>query len=308
MEKDQTMTLASRIKLGMAIPKDFPDGRVDMALLKKASQRAEALGFDSLWTNESILGGTPNLDALVVLSYVASVTANVRLGVAVLVFPLHSPVHVARRVASIDQVSGGRVTVGLGLGNPDEPYAAFGLTAERRVRRFEEGVQLMKALWTESTVDHHGEFYDLSGAMMEPKPIQHPHPPVWFGGAHPNALRRSVRMSDAWMGAGASSSADFKARVPQIRQFLEAEGRDPASFTISKRIYIAVDSDEARAERELRRRFGDRASEICVWGSPERCAEQLEDVASVGVDHLLLHPVYALEEQLEALAEVAGLK
>jgi len=308
------MALASTVRLGMAVPQVFLDTPVDMALVRRVAQRSEALGFESLWTNEGILSDAPSLDPLVLLSYVAALTSTAWLGVSVLVFPLHSPVHVARRVGSLDQASGGRAIVGLGLGGRSDVYATFGLTTERRVRRFEEGVQVMKALWTQPVTSYHGDFYHLDNAKMEPKPVQQPHPHIWLGGSHPNVLRRSVRMADGWMGGGASSTADFKQHVPELRRRLEEAGRDPGTFTISKRVYIAVEGDEAGAERELRRWFGavyrnpDLASRVSVWGSPERCAELLEDIASVGVDHLLLNPVYAPEEQMEAVAEVAGLK
>ena len=310
------MALASTVRLGMALPQIFLDTPVDMALVRRIAQRSEELGFESLWTGEDTLSQAPTLDPLVLLSYVAAVTSTAKLGVSVLVFPLHGPVHVARRIGALDQVSGGRAIVGLGLGGRRDPYPAFGLTPERRVRRFEEGVRLMKALWTQPSTQHHGDFYRLDDASMEPKPVQRPHPPIWLGGGHTNVLRRAVSMADGWMGAGASSTTDFKQRVQELRRLLNEAGRDPDTFTISKRVFIAVDSDTARAERELRRWIGaayhdpDMASKVSIWGSPEQCAELLEDLdlASVGVDHLLLSPVYAQEQQLEAVAEVSGLK
>ena len=308
------MKLSDKIKLGTSIPQAFMEGPVDMDVVRKIVIRSEDLGFESLWTSSSVLGGSPSLEPTGLLHYVAGLTHKVRLGVSVLVFPLHSPVTIAKSFASLDQVSGGRAIVGLGLGSVDDAYGAFGLTSARRVKRFEEGIQVMKSLWTQSNTNHANEFLHLESAMMEPKPLQKPHMPLWIGGGHHNVLRRSVRLADGWMGAGASSNSDFKERVGIIKDMIDESDRDPDSFTISKRIYIAVDSKESRAIERLSRWTGtvygnaEMASDIAVWGSPEKCSEILNDVASVGVDHLLIHPVFDFEEQLEAVAEICGLR
>jgi probable F420-dependent oxidoreductase len=306
------MTVERQVRLGMAIPQVFLDGAVDMALVRRVVQRAEALGFESLWATEGILTRTPSLDPLVLLSYAAALTVTSRLGVSVLVFPLHSPVHVARRIGSLDRVSGGRAILGLGLGRRTAPYGAFGLTPARRAARFEEGVQVLKALWTRAETEYEGEFCRLKRATMEPKPIQRPHPPIWLGGHHPNALRRAVRLADGWMGAGGASVREFVQSAEAIHRLMEAANRSPESFVISKRLYVAVDPDETRAVRELRRWFGvvyrdpELAMKVAVWGSRERCAEVINELVSTGANHVLLHPVYSLEAQLEALAELAG--
>ena len=148
---------------------------------------------------------------------------------------------------------------------------------------------------------------------MQPKPAQPGGPPIWFGARHPNALRRSVRHGDGWMGAGSSTSDSFKKAVITIRQYLDEEERDPESFRISKRVYILVDNDEARAEKRLRDWFGqyyldsEHASKVSVWGSPEKCRDQLEELVDAGAEHLLLNTVFDHEEQIEALAELTGL-
>jgi alkanesulfonate monooxygenase SsuD/methylene tetrahydromethanopterin reductase-like flavin-dependent oxidoreductase (luciferase family) len=137
---------------------------------------------------------------------------------------------------------------------------------------------------------------------------------VWFGARQPDGLRRAVRHGNGWMGAGSSTSDAFKEGVGLVRQYLEEEKRDPATFRISKRVYIAVDNDEARGERRLREWFGqyygnpDNASKVGVWGTPEHCAEQLEELVDAGAEHLLLNMAFDLPEQIEALAEMTGLK
>ena len=149
---------------------------------------------------------------------------------------------------------------------------AFGIPLERRVRRFVEGIEVMKALWTQTTATFAGEFWTLDSISQEPKPVQQPHPPLWFGAREPAALRRAVRLGDGWMGAGSSSAADFQAAGTKPPQFSRRRQTRPTTFSISKRVYIAVDTDKARAEARLRTWFGlryrnaDMASRVAVWG------------------------------------------
>ncbi len=307
------MALGAHVRVGIAIPQIFPDGRVDMALVREFVGRAEALGFDDLWTQERTVGSSAVLEPLGLLSHAAAITSRVRLGVAALILPQYEPVYLAKALGGLDHVSGGRLTVGLALGTNTLDYPAFGIPSERRVGRFMEGLRVMKALWTEPAARYESEFRRLDGTAMEPKPVQRPHPPLWFGGGHPNVLKRAVLHADGWMGAGLSSIADFKERAVQVRALLEEQGRDPATFTISKRVYLAVDDDAARAEKRLEQWFGGHykspalAARVSVWGSAGRVAEQVEEMAEAGATHLLLNPVFDQMEQLEALAGLAGL-
>ena len=177
------------------------------------------------------------------------------------------------------------------------------------MRHFVESLEVMKALWQQPRASYNGHFWKLNGESMEPKPIQKPHPPIWFGGRHPDALRRAVLYADGWMGAGGTSTEQFKQHVAIIRESLEASGRDPSTFSISKRVYIALDDDEVRAEGRLRewvnRYYGsaDLASQVSVWGSASRCIEGLADVVEGGAQMLMLNPVFEHMEHLEALRQ-----
>jgi alkanesulfonate monooxygenase SsuD/methylene tetrahydromethanopterin reductase-like flavin-dependent oxidoreductase (luciferase family) len=173
-------------------------------------------------------------------------------------------------------------------------------------------VELIRALWTQQTVDYRGRFYQLEGATMSPKPVQQPLP-IWLGVGHPDAVRRAGTMADGWMGSGGSSIAEFGRSVPVLREALAHAGRDVGSFPISKRIFMAVDERPEAARAELNRWFtevyhnpaGTDASGI--HGTPEQVREKLEEVVAMGANHLLLNPVSRHVEQLEALAEVVGL-
>jgi probable F420-dependent oxidoreductase len=249
----------------------------------------------------------PTLEPVDLLTYAAACTSRLRLGCAVLLTVLRSPVHLAKSLATLDNLSGGRLIVGVGLGAGPRTYPAFGVRAETRVARFSETVRLMKALWTEERVTFEGRFWQLQNAAMEPKPVQKPHPPVWFGGSHPNALRRAVQLGDGFTGAGSSTTADFAHCVRQLRDLLAEAGRDPASFPLSKRVYIGVDEDRDYAWSRMAAWYGQRYGRtefqhVSVWGPPDECAARLREVEEAGAGLILLTPIYDEPEQMERLA------
>jgi probable F420-dependent oxidoreductase len=304
------MALKDRISFGMSLPHRSPD-RIDMKDVHAVAQRAEVLGFRDLWVTENTLDHVTCFDPVVVLTYAAAVTSRIRVGASVVVLAIHSPMMVAHQWATLDYVSNGRAILGVGLGR-EHHYREFAVPEQGRVRRFREEVDVIRALWTQQSVDYHGRFYTLEAATMSPKPVQQPLP-IWMGVGHPNAIRRAGAMADGWMGSGGSSIAEFGRSVPILREALVAAGRDPAGFPISKRIFMAVDERPEVARVELNRWFtevyhnpaGTDASGI--HGTPEQVRDKLEEVVAMGANHLLLNPVSRHVEQLEALAEVVGL-
>ena len=300
--------MKSRVTLGVAIPQTVLQGGFDVPKLRAFLARAEALGFESAWVVEQILGGIRSLEPVTLLTWAAACTERLRLAPAVLLTALRSPVHLAKTLSSLDHLSGGRLTVGVGLGGNPKIYPAFGLLAARRAARFAEGLRLMKRLWTEERVTFDGEFFKLQNASMQPKPLQKPHPPLWFGGHHPNALKRAVELGDGFIGAGSLSTAGFLEEVALLRRLLKDAGRDPASLPLGKRVYIAVDEDRARAGRRLAEWFGafygkpELAAEVCVWGGPEECVDRLGEIVAAGVGFLMLNPVFDELEHLELFA------
>ncbi|MDH3604136.1 MAG: LLM class flavin-dependent oxidoreductase, partial [Candidatus Tectomicrobia bacterium] len=301
-----------RIPLGVSLPHRSPDHPVPVASISEVAQRADALGFRDLWVTDNTLDHASCLDSLTILTYAAAQTTTIRLGVSVLVLPMQHPVHVAHRVATLDYLSGGRAILGVGLGR-EYHYRDFQIPTERRVRRFRESVELIKALWTEPKVTYRGEIFQLQDAVMGPKPVQTPHPPLWLGGGHPDALRRAAAIADGWMGAGGSGKAAFASSVPLVRAALEKVGRDPDSYPISKRVFMSVHERPEVAEAEVNYWFTEvyrnpsLTREGGVYGTPEQVREQLEELVAMGANHLLLNPVTRYGEQLSALAEIVGL-
>jgi len=297
-----------RVEAGIAIPQTFVSGGVEPTRLRDFLGRAEGLGFHSAWVVEQILGRMPSLEPVALLAYAAAHTERLRLGSAVLLTALRSPIHLAKMLATIDQLSSGRLIVGVGLGGSPGIYPAYGLTADRRVARFVEGLRVMKALWSESPVTFKGEFFHLDGATVEPKPVQRPHPPLWFGGHHPSALRRAVALGNGFIGAGSASTAAFAEQVKVLRQALAEAGRDPATFPIGKRVYIALDHDRDRAGTRLSEWFGsfygrrELAAQVSVWGDASACLDGLAKITAAGAHLLLLNPVFDEADHLEQLA------
>ncbi len=304
------MALKDRIAFGMSLPHRSPDP-IDVSAVRTVAQRAEALGFHDLWVTENTLDHVTSFDPVGVLTYAAAVTQRIRLGASVIVLAIHSPMTVAHQWATLDRLSGGRAILGVGLGH--EHYEQFSVPLDGRVRQFREEVEIIRALWNETRVDYRGRFYELDGATMPLKPLQKPMP-LWMGVGHPDAIRRTATLADGWMGSGGSSIAEFQRSVPLLRAALEMAGRDPGNYPISKRIFMAVDEKPEVARRELHRWFtevyhnpaGTDASGI--HGTPEQVRARLEEVVAMGANHLLLNPVSRFTEQVEAVAEVVGLR
>jgi probable F420-dependent oxidoreductase len=305
------MALKDRIPFGVSLPHRSPDV-LDMETVRHVAQRAEALGFRDLWVTENTLDHVNCFDPVVVLTYAAAVTSRIRLGCAVVVLPVHSPLMVAHQWSTLDYVSGGRAVLAVGLGR-EHHFREFEVPEEGRVRRFREEVDIIKGLWTQPQVSYQGRFYHLDGVTMNPKPVQQSHPPLWMGVGHPNAVRRAATLADGWMGSGGSSIAEFGASVPILKEALAKAGRDPDTFPISKRVFMAVDDRPEVARAELHRWFSDvyhnpaGTDASGVYGTPEQVREKLEALIAMGANHLMLNPVSRYAEQLEAVAGIVGL-
>jgi probable F420-dependent oxidoreductase len=297
------------MRFAISIPQLYEDGEFDPGAFRAYLQRVEQLGFESAWTQEAVLGSSPQLAPLEAMTYAAACTQRLRLGCVVFVTTLHNPLHLAKALSSLDQLSGGRLEVGVGTGGKMRPFAAFGMSSDRYVARFTEGLAVMKALWTEPRVTFDGEFWQLTDAAMEPKPTQKPYPPIWFGANGEAALRRAVRLGDGFFGAGSTPTARFADQVQVVRAALAEAGRDPASFPIAKRIYIAVDDDAARGRERVNatmaRIYGRRVPDIeaaAVAGTPDDCVRAARDVAAAGAELILFTTLFDPAEQAERLA------
>jgi alkanesulfonate monooxygenase SsuD/methylene tetrahydromethanopterin reductase-like flavin-dependent oxidoreductase (luciferase family) len=300
------------VRFSIAIPQLGSDD-FDTTQLRAYLARAEELGFEGGWTLEQTIGESGLLAPLELLAYAAACTERLRLGVAVLVTSLHDPLQLASAVTAVDRLSHGRLDLGVVAGGGSRKFDAFGVEKATHVGYFNEGLELMRAAWSdEPRVTFRGRFRDVDNLPIQPKPVQRPHPPIWFGGHAPAALARAVRLGDAFIGAGSSTTAAFAEAVGIVRGELTEQQKDPEGFTIAKRVYVMVDDDAARARERalagLQRIYGNRSQldAVAVAGTPSEVARGLSEVMYAGAQMLLLNPVGADVaqdgEQMERLA------
>ncbi|MFI7441792.1 TIGR03619 family F420-dependent LLM class oxidoreductase [Nonomuraea indica] len=222
------------MRVGFAVPQSGPWATPDA--MRRIATRAEELGYHELWTFQRVLYpvGHPMgpvyrsvHDPVVTLSYLAGVTGRIRLGVAV-VNAFVQPVVLAKQLATLQIVSGGRLTAGLGLGWLREEFEAAGVGFERRGRRGEEFVEVLRKAWTRDVVEHDGEFYRVPASHMDPSPA--PVPPVLLGGSADVALRRAGRVADGWVSSSREDLAGIGARIETVKAAAREAGRDPEAL------------------------------------------------------------------------------
>ena len=295
---------------GIELPQVFFDSPVDMEHVRNFAVRAEQLGYESLWLQERIIGDVNILEPVTLLSYVAAITSELKLGTSVILLPLRNPIQLAKAYATLDVLSYGRAVMGVGLGGGHlgSHEDVFGYSRTGRVTRFTEAVQIIKLLWSEPRANFHGRYWNFDEVAMEPKPVQRPHLPIIFGGHHENALKRAVKYADGWMGAGSSSSESFIRESARIRQMLDESKRDPTTFHFAKRVYLAVNSDKARGERRIKDWFAKRyknaelGPKVCIWGSAAECTEKIQDLVNAGAQQIVFNPMFEEMEHLEICA------
>jgi probable F420-dependent oxidoreductase len=264
----------------------------------------EELGFDSLWLSERITGDAP--DPLIALAYAAARTKRLKFGMSVLVVPGRNPVVLAKELATLDRLSGGRLlpAVGLGVADPLEQQA-FGVQRGERARIFNEALPLIRRLWTEDVVDHDGEFFHLEGMRVDPKPVQQPMD-VWLGGIAPSELKRVGRLGDGWLPSFATVD-EVRDGIAVVQQVAAEHGRaiDPEHFGVLIP-YRDGPLPDLIAQFVQRRRPEADPTEVV----PERA--QLVDVIKrmidIGASKFVLIPLgepRAWREELHDIAEVA---
>ncbi|BBY62907.1 LLM class flavin-dependent oxidoreductase [Mycolicibacterium helvum] len=300
------------MRYSISIPQFDVDG-FDGEALRSYLVRAEELGFEGGWTLEQVIGPAPLIAPLELLSWAAAGTTTLRLGVAVLITSLHDPLQLASSITAVDRLSHGRLELGVAPGGGRRQFQAFGVDPDTFISSFTEGLQLMKAAWSDDPrVTFHGRFRHVDDLPISPKPVQRPHPPIWFGANAPRAIARAVRHGDAFMGAGSSTTENFATAVQTLRTELAAQDKDPATFRVGKRVYLIVDDDSATARERvlagLRRIYGTMpgVDAVPVSGTPAEVVRGLREVIDAGAQTLLLNPTGANvaedREQMERLA------
>jgi probable F420-dependent oxidoreductase len=294
------------MKLGICLPHY---GRpIEVERLLNVVRHAEDSGLDSVWVTDHVI--VPHdvdviyrehmLDPLAVLPWLAAATGRVSLGTSVVILPYRTPIPVAKLLASVDVLSGGRLIVGVAIGWMEGEFAALGVPFKERVSRSEEAIALMKTLWTEESPTVETARHRFSGLQVSPMPLRKPRPPIWIGGMSEPALRRVARMGDGWHATGANPQT-FREGKQAVTKFWKEEGRsgEPAW---SLRIALFIDGvhEWAVDEKLLRGRHP-------IKGTVRQVAGQLAEYQRLGVDHVALEVSYstypAIMETIDIIAE-----
>ncbi len=306
------------VKIGYLLPtrEQIVLGRPEVAPMLALAEQAEALGYDSIWVGDSITA-RPRHEPLTLLAAVAARTRRVEIGTAVLLPALRNPVVLAHQLATLDQISEGRMILGIGAAT-DAPairdeFTACGVPFEARGTRMMQAIRLCRALWTGERVDW-DNLWTLKGQQVGPMPHRPGGPPVWIGGTVPATLRRVSQELDGWF-PSSLDAAGFARKWPEFQDAARAHGRDPAAITGAAYLTISIDDDAALATQRvhdfLRSYYGDRAdisSKLgpCYGGGLEGAVEFLRGFIQAGASHLMLRFCGAPERQLEMLASVRG--
>ncbi len=264
------------------------------------AERAEDLGIDSIWLSDRVIG--EQLDIACVMALFAARTTRIKMGPSVLTLPAHHPVHVARSYATLDYLTGGRrrVIMAVGIGNDASECAAVGIAAEERGKRMEEGVELLRKLWSEPHVTHHGRYYHCDDVTIEPRPAGGPLD-VWIGGRSEAALKRVARYGDGWFPSFVDA-AEFRHSMAQLAAYATGYGRaiDPREAGVLLPSYIT--DDRSRADALLRQLAGpfkispEALAARAAIGPLGACIGQLHEYVAAGCTKFVLFPFCAPEE------------
>jgi len=301
---------------GLAI-KNFvgPTETPDVSAILRYAERAEALGFESLWAWDHVILGVepsfPILDAVGILTAIAARTTRIKLGTGILVLPLRNPTVAAKALGTLDVISGGRLILGAAAGWYAREFDAVGVPFKQRGRLFERNLDILTRLWTEDRVTVKQDELNLREAVMRPRPVQRPRPPILVGGYVDAVLRRAATKGDGWL-TYFYTPESYRKSWAKIVAFAREAGRDPKSLTGTNQLAIYVGRSRAETESPMRQwlqtewdvaAWSESTIEHAIRGSVSECVEQLRAHVASGVDRIILIPYRYQPEQVEIIAK-----
>jgi alkanesulfonate monooxygenase len=312
--------VGDQLRLGLALKNFAPaEDSLSFEELAAYARRAEALGFSSLYAWDHLFLGTrtyfPFLESLTVLGALGAITERIQLGTGVLVLPLRDPTILAKVTSTVDLISGGRFVLGVAAGWYEKEFEAIGVPFGRRGKVLVRNLEILKRLWTEDSVDHRAEGVDGSSALnlrrvvMQPKPVQRPRPTILLGGYADVVFKRIAQHADGWL-TYLYRPESFAESWRKLREYADQAGRDPDGLLNVSQVPICVADSYQEADRRAKR-FVERYLDVPPWsqataesairGTPEQCAEQIAEHASVGVQELVLIPTDYDRDQVEVI-------
>lgn len=290
------------MKIGICLPNNW--GVENVQSIFRIATKAEELGFDSVWVSEHVfnvsyvferIGSKPYYDPMTILSYVAAITKRVRLGTSVLVLPYHNPARLAKVAATLDVMSGGRLTLGVGVGVIEQELDAMNSPFAERGAISDETIAIMKELWTKEDPTYEGRYHRFSGMKFTPKPAQKPHIPLLIGGISNAAIRRAVRVGNGWHSTTISPE-ELSGRLRYLSERAETAGRDVSEIPVSVRLDIGT----PRSARTTG------SGSYSLGTDPGEILQNARAFEGLGVDEIVVSPTTGhAEEILDALEMLA---
>ncbi len=298
------------MRLGLALPQYGT--RAGPEALLMVAERAEELSYDSVWVGDRIMwplnprdpypvtpdGSLPTcyqsvLDPIETLTYVAAITKRVRLGISVLVAAYQGPVLAARRLATLDVLSGGRVLCGVGAGWSRDEYEACGVPFNHRFERMAELLRALIAIWTQDTVDFKGRFYTIAASKIGPKPVQKPHPPIYQAATAPKSLRLAAELADGINPGGPPSWDWLAGQIEALKTMAKETGRNPEELQVVLRVFPALSKEPRSPDGWL------------FTGTLEQIKGDARRAADLGVGHMFFDLQFVPDINLQGLLEQA---
>ena len=307
---------SSKTNFGILLPtrEAIMSGRAGPSSLYQLAERAEALGFHSVWVGDS-LTARPRIDALTTLAAVGARTQRVRLGTAIFLAALRNPILLAYQLASLDWLTSGRADLGVGYGRPKEPaseheFEVLGLNPSARMKMSEEIVEIMRRLWRENDVSYEGKFTRFDHVTIQPKPAQPAGVPIWLASNNVEpGLKRVARLADAWIN-NIKSPDVYGECWQKIRAYAADAGRDPESIHPGIYFTLAAGGKDAVVEgQQFLAQYYSRSYEavanamLCVTGSWDEVIDWMEKYAAAGARTVVLR--FAANDQLATLEACA---
>jgi len=285
------------MRLGFNLPNIGP--AASPAAVVQASKKAEELHYDSLWVTERLIfplspqtpypaspdGSLPAqykrvLDPIETLTFAAAHTSRIALGTSVLDIPYYNPVVLARRLTTLDVLSGGRLRVGFGLGWSKDEFDVVGASLKDRGLRADEFLTVLKMIWTTDPVEYHGNYYHVPRSVIGPKPIQKPHPPIYLAAFAQPALKRAATMANGWNPVGLSAD-QMRPMISQLKEMAKAAGRDPGQIEVIVRGNLLITPKPLGQDRWI------------LTGTLDQIKTDIEQIRDLGVNELFFDPTFS---------------
>ena len=308
-----------RLKVGVVLPTYRRLATAEN--IRLAAQLSESLGFDSIWVTDHVVVPSASVEAfgptfyeaVTVMSYVAAITSRVRIGAAILIVPYRHPLVLAKMLATADQLSGGRMIFGAGLGWLESESDLMGVPHTRRARIADEALGAIRACWEADQPEFHGEAYDFAGFHFAPRPHSNRRLPIFVGGASTAALRRAARFGDGWIGDG-QTFEELEVALGQLSKELEAQGRGLGEMEVAMRTGLQVAADRAGITESPSEQGWKSAEFVTAGRTPfrglrEEVVADFKRAAELGVGHLIFEfPVSRGEESMALFETLARIR